>query len=97
MVMAGDRRDIIRLGRRDFWHGNRNNRLFLLAGCNEGARSGPSVTTELAALAEAIGSLRSTVERFKGEDCKDVVSDVETDAADLATAFANLKAAMGRQ
>lgn len=43
----------------------------------------------------SITSLGSTVHRLHGEDW-DVVPDVEADASDGATAFANLKAAMGR-
>ena len=85
-----------RIGRRDFGSAVATSALLILAGCNGGSGNGPSVDSELSALANAISALGSTVGRFKGEDWKDVVPDVESDAADVATAFANLKAAMGK-
>jgi hypothetical protein len=85
------------LGRRDFGASMATCALLVLAGCNEGSRNGPSVDNELSALAEAISSLSSTVGRFKGDECKDVVPDVESDTSDVANAFANLKAAMGKE
>ncbi len=84
------------LGRRDFGASIVTCSLLALAGCN-GSRSGPSVDNELSALAEAISSLSSTVGRFKDDEWKDVVPDVESDASDVVNAFANLKAAMGKQ
>jgi len=84
------------IGRRDLGSAMATSVLLVLAGCSGGSGSGPSVDHELSALANAISSLSSTVGRFKGEDWKDVVPDVESDAADVATAFANLKAAMGK-
>lgn len=83
------------IGRRDFGGVMATTALLLLAGCNEGS-GGPSVDHELSALADAISSLGSTVHRFSDEDWKDVVPDVQTDASDVANAFANLKAAMGK-
>ena len=80
------------IGRRDFGSAMAMSALLALAGCNSGSGSGPSVDSELSALANVISSLGSTVARFKDEDWKDVVPDV----ADVATAFANLKAAMGK-
>lgn len=85
------------IGRRDFGTAMATAALFVLAGCNEGSANGPSVDHEFSALADAISSLDSTVRRFSSEDWKDVVPDVQTDASDVANAFANLKAAMGKQ
>lgn len=85
------------IGRRDLGSTIAMSALFVLAGCNEGSGNGPSVDSELSALAEAISSLRSTVRRFNGEDWKDVVPDLETDVSDVADAFGNLKAAMGKR
>ena len=84
------------IGRRDLGNVMATTALLLLAGCSEGS-GGPSIDHELTALAGAIASLESTVRRFAGEDWKDVVPDVQTDASDVANAFANLKAAMGKQ
>ena len=85
-----------RFPRRDFGGAVAASALLLLAGCSGGSGSGPSADTELSALANTIASLVSTVERFKSDDWNDVVPDVESDASDVATAFANLKAAMGK-
>lgn len=83
------------IGRRDLGGAMAASALLMLAGCS-GARTGPSVDGELSALAEAISSLSSTVRRLNGDDWKDAVADVQTDASDVANAFANLKAAMGQ-
>lgn len=88
--------DELGIERRDFGSAAAICALLALAGCNEGSRAAPSVDSELSALAEAIASLGSTVGRFSSEDWKDVVPEVETDASDVANAFANLKAAMGK-
>lgn len=85
------------IGRRHFGIAIATSTVVALAGCNEGSGNGPSVDSELSALAEAITSLGATVRRFKDEDLKDVVPEVETDASDIADAFANLKAAMGKK
>jgi hypothetical protein len=85
------------IGRRDFGIAIATSALVVLASCNEGSGDGPSADSELSALAEAISSLGATVRRFKDEDWKDVVPEVETDASDIADAFANLKAAMGKK
>ena len=84
------------LGRRDFANLAALSALVMLSGC-DGGSSGPSVDSELTALGDAISSLASTVDRFKTEEWKDVVPDVQSDASGIATAFANLKAAMGKQ
>lgn len=84
------------VARRGFSGAVATSALLLLAGCGAGSGSGPSADSELSALANSISSLASTVERFKSDDWKDVVPDVESDTADVATAFANLKAAMGK-
>lgn len=84
------------IGRRSFGSAMATCAFLALTGCNEGSGNGPSVDSELSALGEAISSLGSTVGRFTGEDWKDVVPDVKTDASDVANAFANLKAAMGK-
>lgn len=83
------------LGRRGFGGVIATCALVALAGCNE-SRSGPSVDSELTALGGAIASLNSTIDRFSSEDWKEVVPDVKSEAADVATAFANLRAAMGK-
>lgn len=85
------------IGRRQFGGVMATCALLALAACNEGSGSGPSVDSELSALANTISSLSSTVGRFKGEDWKDVVPDLQSDATDVANAFANLKAAMGKE
>ena len=90
--MAGDAKTI---GRRNFAGALATCGLLALTGCS--GSSAPSAESELAALEGAISTLTSTVERFKNDDWKDVVPDVESDASDVATAFANLKAAMGKQ
>lgn len=82
--------------RRDFGGALVTCAILMLSGCNEGSGNGPSVDTELKALAGAISTLSSTVERFKSDDWKDVVPDVQSDTSDVVTAFANLKAAMGK-
>ena len=81
------------IGRRDLGSAMAASALMMLAGC---ADKGPTVDGELAALSDAIDSLGSTVRRLSGDDWKDAVSDVQTEASDVATAFANLKAAMGK-
>jgi outer membrane murein-binding lipoprotein Lpp len=81
------------VGRRDLGTAMAASALLVLAGC---AGKGPTVDSELSALADAISSLDSTVRRFSGDDWKDVVPDVQTDASDVANAFANLKAALGK-
>ena len=83
------------VGRRGFGGAIATFALAALAGCNE-SRNGPSVDSELRALGDAIASLRSTIERFSSEDWKDVVPDVKSEASDVETALANLKAAMGK-
>ena len=85
------------IGRRDFGGAMATCAILTLAGCSNDSAYAPSVESELSALAEAISSLGSTVGRFSSEDWKEVVPDVETDAADVANAFANLKAAMGKK
>ena len=84
------------IGRRDFGSAVATSALLALAGCKGGPGRGPSVDSELTALGNAISSLTSTVDRFKTEEWKDVVPDVQSDASGVATAFANLKAAMGK-
>jgi hypothetical protein len=84
------------VGRRDFGTALATSALLVLAGCKAGSSSGPSVDSELSALGNAISSLASTIDRFKTEEWKDVVPDVQSDASGVVTAFANLKAAMGK-
>ena len=84
------------IGRRDLGSAVAISALLMLAGCKAGTASGPSVDSELTALGNAISSLSSTVDRFKAEEWKDVVPDVQSDASGVATAFANLKAAIGK-
>ena len=83
------------IGRRDFG-GALTCALLMLSGCGEGG-NGPSVDGELSALAGAISTLSSTVARFRDDDWKDVVPDVQSDTSDVVTALANLKAAMGKE
>lgn len=83
------------IGRRDLAGAMAASAFLMLAGCSE--KASPSVDSELSALADAISSLGSTVRRLSGDDSKDAVSDVQTDASDVANAFANLKAAMGKK
>lgn len=82
--------------RRDFGSAAALSALVILSGCGEGSGNGPSVDSELSALGAAISSLTSTADRFKTDDWKDVVPDVQSDISGIATAFANLKAAMGK-
>ena len=89
--------DMDGIGRRDLGGAMAASALLMLAGCSGGAGNGPSVDSELTALAEAISSLSSTVRRLSGDDWKDAVADVQTDASDVANAFNNLKAAMGKE
>ncbi len=88
--------DASTIGRRDFAGALATCSLLMLTGCNGTSANGPSVDSELGALAGAIATLASTIERFKNDEWKDVVPDVESDASDVVTAFANLKAAMGK-
>lgn len=84
------------IGRRDFSNAAVLSALAVLSGCASSG-SGPSVDSELKALGDAISSLVSTADRFKSDDWKDVIPDVQSDASGVATAFANLKAAMGKR
>ena len=83
--------------RRDFGSLAAISSLAMLSGCGESPGSGPSVDDELSALGEVISSLSSTVDRFKTEEWKDVVPDIQSDALGVATAFANLRTAMGKR
>lgn len=84
------------IGRRNFGSATATFALLVLAGCKAGSAGGPSIDSELSALGNAISSLTSTIDRFKTEEWKDVVPDVQSDASGVVTAFANLKAAMGK-
>ena len=84
------------IGRRHFSNAAVLAALAVLSGC-QSSGTGPSVDSELRALGDAISSLISTADRFKTDDWKDVVPDVQSDASGVSTAFANLMAAMGKR